>query len=257
MTAPAIRARKGSGHKIVCLTAYDFPSARIAEAAGVDVVLVGDSLGNTVLGYDSTIPVTMDEVAHHLRAVRRGLEKPLLVADLPFGSYNASVAAGVDAAVRFMKDGAEAVKLEGDYPEVIAAMVKAGVPVMGHVGFTPQSVHRFGGHRVQGKGDEAEAVVATARRIQDAGAFSIVVELVPAALARELTTELSIPTVGIGAGPDCDGEIQVFHDVMGLSERVYRHAKAYTKGLSAFSRAAKAYAQEVRDGTFPGPENSV
>ncbi len=257
VTAPAVRAMKGSGNRIVCLTAYDTPSAAVAESAGVDVVLVGDSLGNTVLGYDSTLPVTLDEVAHHLRAVRRGLSAPLLVADMPFGSYNSSTAAGVDAGVELVKEGAEAVKLEGDYPEVVAALVRAGVPVMAHVGFTPQSVLSFGGHRVQGKGDHGDQVIATALRLQDAGAFSVVVELVPASLAQRLTASLDIPTIGIGAGPHCDGEIQVFHDVMGLSDRVYRHAKAFTHGRVAFRRAARAYAKAVRENSFPGPENSV
>ena len=257
VTAPAVRAMKGSGRRIVCLTAYDAPSARIAESAGVDVVLVGDSLGNTVLGYNSTIPVTMDDVAHHLRAVRRGLTVPLLVADMPFGSYNSSIDAAVDNAVRLMKDGAEAVKLEGDYPDVVRALVRAGIPTMAHVGFTPQSVHRFGGHRVQGKGEAGDEVVATALRLQEAGAFSVVIELVPAVLANKITSNLDIPTIGIGAGLDCDGEIQVFHDVVGLSERVYRHARAFTNANSSFRRAAKAYAQAVREKTFPGPENSV
>jgi len=256
-TAPSILAMKGQGKRIVCLTAYDTTSARVAEEAGVDIVLVGDSLGNTVLGYDSTLPVTMDDIVHHLRAVRRTVRTPLLVADLPFGSYNASVEAGVDAGVRLMKEGAEAVKLEGDYPDTVAALVRAGVPVMGHVGFTPQSVHRFGGHRVQGKGEAAEDVLATACRLQDAGVFSTVVELVPAGLAQQLTHKLDIPTIGIGAGPHCDGEIQVFHDVMGLSERVFRHTKPFTKGYSSFQRAAKAYVRAVRESTFPGPENSV
>ncbi|MBS1707869.1 MAG: 3-methyl-2-oxobutanoate hydroxymethyltransferase [Armatimonadetes bacterium] len=257
VTAPVVYAMKGSGKRIVCLTAYDVTSAAIASEAGVDVVLVGDSLGNTVLGYDSTLPVTVDEVCHHLRAVRRAVNGPLLVADMPFGSYNECVPDGVRNAVRLMKDGAEAVKLEGDYPDVCAALVKAGIPVMAHVGFTPQSVHLFGGHRVQGKGDGANQVLAVAKRMEQAGAFAVVVELVPAEFAALLTAELTMPTIGIGAGPHCDGEIQVFHDVMGLSDRVYRHARAFTNGRSSFKRAAKAYAVAVRGGSFPGPENSA
>lgn len=256
VTAPKIRAMKGSGDKVVCITAYDAYFGRIADESGVDVILVGDSLANVVLGYPNTVPVTLEEMVHHVRAVRRGVSRSLLVADLPFGSYNSSVSQAVDSAVVLMKAGAEAVKLEGDYPDAISAMVKAGIPVMGHVGMTPQSVNVFGGFRVQGKGDAGDRVLQAATTVEEAGAFSIVLELVPAALSKRITEALSIPTVGIGGGPDCDGQIQVIYDILGLSSEVFKHAKRYTEGEKLFLQGLRDYACEVRNKSFPTAENS-
>ena len=246
---------KGSG-KIVCVTAYDAYFGRIADESGVDVILVGDSLANVILGYPSTVNVTLEEMAHHVRAVRRGVSRSLLVADLPFGSYNSSVSQAVDSAVVLMKAGAEAVKLEGDYPEAIHAMVKAGIPVMGHVGMTPQSVNVFGGFRVQGKGDAGDRVLEEAKSIQSAGAFAVVLELVPATLSSRITHEIQIPTIGIGGGPNCDGQIQVIYDILGLSKESYKHSKRFADGEQLFAKGLRDYACEVRNEVFPTSENS-
>jgi 3-methyl-2-oxobutanoate hydroxymethyltransferase len=247
---------KAKGERIVCLTAYDFPTAAIADAVGVDLILVGDSLGNVVLGYENTLPVTLDEMEHHVRAARRGVKEALFVADMPFGSYGGSVAQCMDSAVRLMKAGAEAVKLEGPYVEEIRALVKAGIPVMGHVGMTPQSVNSFGGFRVQGKGEDANVVREAACCVQEAGAFAIVLELMPRELAATVTKSLEIPTIGIGAGPDCDGEIQVFHDVVGLSSEVFKHSRDFVGARSAMVEGLSQYASEVRARKFPADENS-
>lgn len=247
---------KAAGERIVCLTAYDFPSAQIADEAGVDVVLVGDSLGNVVMGEPTTLGVSLEMIAHHVRAVRRGLVTPLLVADLPFGSYGASVAQAVESSAFLMKAGAEAVKLEGDYPEVVTELLRAGIPVMGHVGFTPQSVNKFGGFKVQGRGSESSRVMEMAQRLDDAGVCGIVLELVPAELAAEVTQKVSCATIGIGAGIKCDGEIQVWHDVVGLSERSPKHAKAFAELRAVLKVAIGTYAQEVRSNQFPGESNS-
>ena len=256
VTAPKIRAMKSSGNKIVCLTAYDAYFGKLADEAGVDLILVGDSVANVCLGYPNTVPITLEEMLHHMRAVRRGVERAHLVGDLPFGSYNASVEQAIESAVLMMKSGAESVKLEGRYPEAISAMVKAGIPVMGHVGMTPQSVHNFGGFRVQGKWSQADAVLEAAQAVQNAGAYAIVLELIPADLAGKITDTLDIPTIGIGGGPECDGQIQVIHDVLGLGSEVFRHAKRYAEGESLLRNGILAYAAEVRNQTFPGPENS-
>lgn len=255
-TAPMLQAYKGSGNKIVCLTAYDVVSGRLAEMADVDLVLVGDSVGNVVMGLDSTVAVTLEAMEHHVRATRAGVTNALLVGDLPFGSYNSSVGQAVDSAVRLMQAGAAAVKLEGDYPDEVAAMVKAGIPVMGHVGFTPQSVNVFGGHRVQGKDDGGDAILEVCRRLVDAGVFGIVLELVPGAVAKRLTEELPVPTIGIGAGSDCDGQVQVFHDIVGFSEKEYKHARRFADGLGVFGKAVSDYADSVRKGTFPTEDNT-
>ena len=242
---------------IVCLTAYDAVTGALADASGVDVILVGDSVANVVLGYETTVPVTLDQMCHHFSAVRRVVKRALLVADMPFGSYQSSTAQAVDTAVTFMKAGAEAVKLEGTYDEAVQAIVRAGIPVMGHVGMTPQSVNAYGGFKVQGKGKEADVVTGAARSIQDAGAFSIVLELIPAALAKQITAELAIPTIGIGAGVDCDGQIQVFHDLVGLTPYRFKHAKRYINAWESFGTALSEYGADVRSREFPGPENSV
>ena len=256
ITAPLIREKHRKGERIVCITAYDAMWGQIADTAGVDLVLVGDSVGNAVLGYPSTVPVTLDEMVAHTMATRRGVKRALFVSDLSFGSYQSSVSQAVDSAVRLVKAGAESVKLEGDYTEQITAIVRAGIPVMGHVGMTPQSVNLFGGFKVQGKGAAAQSVIDAAKRVQDAGAFSIVLELIPADLAREITELLEIPTIGIGAGIHCSGQVQVIHDMLGFGPRGLKHAKAYVNGAELFTDAVKQYAEEVRSAEFPGQENS-
>lgn len=255
VTAPRIRGMKARGEKVVCVTAYDAPMARLADEAGVDLVLVGDSVGDVVLGYTSTVPVTLEEMIHHTRAVRRGMSRALLVADLPFGTYQASPEQAMNSAVALMKAGAEAVKLEGT-SDAVPMLIEAGIPVMGHVGLTPQSVNRFGGHKVQGRGEDAELVLKAAKKLDEQGAFSIVLELVPASLAAQITEALSIPTVGIGAGVGCDGQIQVLHDVLGLSERTFKHAKPYMRGRDLVLESLQTYASEVRSGAFPEEQNS-
>lgn len=253
-SAPGLLAQKGQS-RVVCLTAYDVMSAQIADLAEVDLVLVGDSLGNVILGQQTTVQVTLAEVEHHVRAVRNGLQNALLIADLPFGSYQSSVAQAVDSAVVLMKAGAEGVKLEGDYPEAVAALVKAGIPTMGHVGFTPQSVNGFGGFKVQGR-DNGDEVLAMAKRLSDAGAFGIVLELIPAELSKRITGAIDAITIGIGAGIECDGEIQVWHDVLGLSAHKFKHATAFVDGREMFTKALKNYSEAVRNRTFPSEENS-
>lgn len=247
---------KAARTKIVCITAYDLPSASIADSAGVDVVLVGDSLGNAVLGYGNTLAVSLEEMEHHTRAARKGVEHALLVADLPFGSYQGSVQQAVDSAVRLAKAGAEAVKLEGAYTEEIKAICKAGIPVMGHTGLTPQSLHSYGGYKVQGRGDDAQRVTEDAQAIQDAGAFAIVLELIPSELARTLSSSLDIPTIGIGAGPLCDGEVQVYNDLVGLSPDTYKHSKQYVNARQLFIDLLTIYSEEVRERKFPTEDNS-
>lgn len=256
VTAPRLVQMRQKGEKIVCVTAYDFSSAQLAEEAGIDMVLVGDSLGNVIQGHSTTLPVELEDIGYHTRAVARGLSRPLLVADLPFGSYNISVEQAVESSIYLMKCNAEAVKLEGAYTDEIRAIVKAGIPVMGHVGFTPQSVNNFGGFRVQGKGEHAEEVLTMAKQIEDAGAFGIVLELIPGELAERITEALSIPTIGIGAGENCSGQVQVWHDVLGLAERQYKHAKFYMQGRVQMIEALKTYTQEVKQGEFPTGENT-
>jgi 3-methyl-2-oxobutanoate hydroxymethyltransferase len=267
VTVPGILARKSSsqhsrpGSKIACLTAYDYPSARILDDAGVDILLVGDTLGMVVLGYESTVPVTLDEILHHLRAVRRGTRRALLVADLPFGTYHVSIEDSVRAAIRLVKEGgAEAVKLEGGerHFELIHRLVDAGIPVMGHVGMTPQSVNAFGGFKVQGRSAEgAEQVMRDAHAIEAAGAFSVVLECVPRELAADVTEKLRIPTIGIGAGPDCDGQILVYHDLLGLtSGHVAKFVRRYADLSGTISQAVAAYCQDVREGAFPSDAES-
>ena len=255
MTAPKLRALKGD-RKIVCITAYDFWGAKHADAAGVDVILVGDSLGNVIQGGSTTLTVSLEDIEYHTRWVARGAEKALVVADLPFGSYQSGVAGAVDAAIRLMKAGAGSVKLEGVYTEEIQAILKAGIPVMGHVGMTPQSVHAFGGHRVQGKGAHADSILRDAKAVTDAGCYSVVLELVPGDLARTITKEIAIPTIGIGAGPECDGQIQVFHDLLGISDAPYKHIGHYESLGSKTVAAIQKYAEDVRGNSFPGPEHT-
>jgi 3-methyl-2-oxobutanoate hydroxymethyltransferase len=268
ITVPSILERKSGlsspnspASKITCLTTYDYPTARLLDEAGVDVLLVGDSLAMVVLGYESTLPVTMEEMLQCTRAVRRGTRRALLVADMPYGSYHDDPAAAVRNAVRFVKEaGAEAVKVEGGERrmELISRMVEAEIPVMGHIGLTPQSVNAFGGFRVQGKTAEAgEQLLRDARAVEAAGAFSIVLESIPRELAARITAELRIPTIGIGAGPDCDGQVLVIHDLVGMSfGHQPKFARRYADVGAAISRAAAEYCRDVQQGTFPSDRES-
>lgn len=248
---------KAKGEKVVCVTAYDAYFGRLADESGVDVVLVGDSVGNTTLGYDNTIPVTMEDMLHHTRAVSRGVRRALLVADLPFGSYQSSPEVAIRNGIELVKAGARAVKLEGVFHEAIAGLVKAGVPVMGHLGMTPQSVNKFGGFRMQGKGDAAGEIVDQACLLDELGVFAMVLELIPPATAAATTAAVQCPTIGIGAGAHCDGQVQVLHDVCGLTSERYRHSRVYFDGQAAVLKAFSDYASDVRKGAFPPaePEN--
>src|SRR5215510_6478826 len=265
ITVPALLQRKTdadfSTQRITCLTAYDYPTARLLDEAGVDLLLVGDSLGMVVLGYDSTIPVTLDEMLHHTRAVRRGTRNALVVADMPYGTYHAEISESVRNAVRLVKEaGAEAVKIEGGERrlELIARLTEAEIPVMGHVGLTPQSVNALGGFKVQGKTPAAaEQLVRDARAVEAAGAFAVVLEALPRELAAQITRELRIPTIGIGAGPDCDGQILVLHDILGLTFRpVPKFARQYANVARIISNAVREYCEDVRMGTFPSDNES-
>ena len=262
VTVPGLRLRKQRGQKIVMVTAYDYPSALLAERAGVDSILVGDSVGNTTLGYDTTLPVTLEEILHHLRAVRRGVTRALLIADLPFGSYQESPTQALQAATRLLKEGgANAVKVEGGKPmvETIAKLTSVGIPVMGHLGLTPQSVNVFGGHRAQGKTpEEGERILADAQALEAAGAFGLVLEAIPAVLAERITQSLAIPTIGIGAGPGCDGQVQVWHDLFGLLPgKTFHHARRYAEVGEMIEKALRDYADEVRQSRFPTKEHSL
>ena len=254
------RRAKEQGIKITGLTSYDFLSATIFDAAGIDFLLVGDSAGNAVFGYDTTIPVTIEELIPLCRAVVRGAKRALVVADLPFGSYEAGPDDALHTAIRFMKETeAHAVKLEGGVRSAkqIRRIVRAGIPVMAHIGFTPQSEHGLGGFRVQGRGTGAEKLLADAHAVQEAGAFAVVMEMVPAELAAQVTKELAIPTIGIGAGADCDAQVLVWSDMAGLTGgRVPRFVKKYADLRAELLRAAQEYADDVRTGAFPGPEHS-
>lgn len=247
--------------RITCLTAYDYPTARLMDEAGVDVVLVGDSVAMVVLGYESTLPLTMEESLHHTKAVRRGVERALVVADMPFGTYQGDVNEALKNAVRFVKEaGAEAVKVEGGERrlEVIARLTEAEIPVMGHVGLTPQSVHAMGGYRVQGKTERAaEQLLRDARAVEAAGAFSIVLEGIPRELAAEITKSVRIPTIGIGAGPDCDGQILVLHDLLGLTfQEPPKFARRYANVGEVISQAVREYCADVQGGSFPSDAES-
>jgi len=260
VTVRDIAAAKERGEKWPMLTSYDVLSARIFDAAGIPVLLVGDSAANVVYGYPTTVPVTMDEMVPLVRAVVRGTARAMVVADMPFGSYQASAAQALDNAARFMKDGgAQAVKLEGGERVVgqVAALVDAGVPVMAHVGLTPQSVNTLGGYRVQGRGEAGERLIADAEALADAGAFAIVLELVPADLAARVTAKLPIPTIGIGAGGGCDAQVLVWQDLAGLTPAPGpKFVKRYADMGTALAGAARAFAEDVRDGRYPGPEHS-
>jgi 3-methyl-2-oxobutanoate hydroxymethyltransferase len=258
-----LQQAKERGEKWAMLTAYDTVSAAVFEEAGIPVLLVGDSAGNVVLGHSSTVPVTVEDILLMTKAVTRSTTRTLIVADLPFGSYEASPQRALETAVRMMKEGgAQAVKLEGGVrvaPQ-IRLLTENGIPVMAHVGFTPQSEHALGGFRVQGRGAGAERLLADAHAVQEAGAFAVVLEMVPAEIAGQVTKELTIPTIGIGAGIDCDAQVLVWPDMAGFSgradARVPRFVKRYADLRAELLRAAKEYADDVRGGTFPGPEHS-
>jgi 3-methyl-2-oxobutanoate hydroxymethyltransferase len=255
-----LREMKERGEKFTMLTAYDMYTAQVFDEAGIELLLVGDSASNNVYGNDTSIPVTVDELLPLTRAVSRSVSRAMVVGDLPFGSYQASPEQGYLTAVRFMKEaGAHCVKLEGgaEMAPQIEKMTRGGIPVMAHIGFTPQSEHALGGYRVQGRGDAATKVLADAHAVQEAGAFAVVMEMVPADVAGQVTKELAIPTIGIGAGVDCDGQVLVWQDAFGLrTGRMPRFVKQYADVRSVLLDAARAYADDVRSGGFPGPEHS-
>ena len=260
VTINDVRAFKARGDRFAMLTAYDAPSARMLDEAGIPVLLVGDSVGNNVLGYTSTLPVTLDAMLHHTAAVTRGARNALIVGDMPFMSFQASPDEAVANAGRLVKEaGAGAVKLEGAgrMVDVVDRLVEAGVPVMGHLGLTPQSVHQLGGFKVQGRSEEAaQRIVAAAKQLEGAGAFALVLEAVPASLAAEVTASIQVPTIGIGAGPDCDGQVLVFHDFLGINSAVPKFVKCYAAVGDAVKEAAGRFAREVAEGTYPGPEHT-
>jgi 3-methyl-2-oxobutanoate hydroxymethyltransferase len=252
---------KKRGEKIVMMTAYDYPSAKLVEEGGTDAILVGDTLGMVVLGYDSTVPVTMDDMIHHTRAVVRGSQRALVVGDMPFMSYQTGWQDAMVNAARFMKEaGCGAVKLEGGVrsSEIVRKLVEAGIPVMGHIGLTPQSVNQLGGFKVQGKTPAAAVqLMHDAQALEQAGAFAIVLELVPAPLAELLTERLSVPTIGIGAGPYCDGQVQVFHDLLGMYDAFTpKHTRHYAEVGATIRDAVSRYASDVKAGEFPTTKES-
>lgn len=260
-TIPQFMEMKKSADKITVLTAYDYPSALLVEQAGIDMILVGDSLGMVVLGYDDTVPVTMDEMLHHTKAVRRGARNTFIISDMPFMSYNISTADAINNAGRFLKEAqADAVKLEGgeSVAQTVAAIVRAGIPVMGHIGLTPQTAGQLGGFKVQGRDSmSAERLIRDAKALEAAGAFSIVLEAIPQQLAELISQELSIPTIGIGAGVSCDGQVLVFHDLLGLFQRfVPKFVKQYANLAPVISEAFQCYRKEVKSGTFPEAKHS-
>lgn len=261
ITTATIRKKKNNAEKIVMLTAYDYPTAKLVDAAGIDIILVGDSVGNVVLGYPDTTHVTMEDMLHHISAVSRANTNAMVLGDMPFLSYHTGVANAVANAGRIIRDGgAGAVKLEGgaDFAEEVRAIVRAGIPVCGHLGLTPQSVHKLGGYFIQGKTDsDAERILADAHALEKAGVFAIVLECVPQALAARITEELSVPTIGIGAGRGCDGQVLVSHDMLGMYQnKVAKFVKQYTDLGNQYVDAVKQYIGEVKAGTFPDDEHS-
>ncbi|MDR1873197.1 MAG: 3-methyl-2-oxobutanoate hydroxymethyltransferase [Deltaproteobacteria bacterium] len=259
-TVSTFAAAKAAGRKLTMLTAYDYSFARLVDSAGVDSILVGDSLGNVILGYEDTISVTMEDIIHHTKAVVRGAKRALVVADMPFMSYQISVPQAVENAGRLLKEGrAQAVKLEGGVvvAEQIRAIVEASIPVVGHIGLTPQSVNAMGGFKVQGKGQDAfNKLLADGKAVEAAGAFAVVVECVPALAMKKLTESLSIPTIGIGAGPHCDGQVLVYHDMLGLFEGFSpKFVRRYAEAGDLIRQAFSQFVSEVQEGSFPGPEH--
>ena len=261
ITPVDIQAMKKEGKKITMLTAYDYPMALLEDRAGIDIILVGDSVGMTVLGYQNTLPVTMDEMIHHTKAVTRGAKYALIIGDMPFMSYNTSERDAILNAGRFMKEaGADAVKLEGGVTvkDIVKALVKAGIPVMGHIGLTPQTISMLGGFKVQGKDAEgAQKIIDDALQLEDAGAFSVLLEAVPAPIAKRITERLNVPTIGIGAGVHCDGQVLVVHDILGLFDRFTpKFAKRYINLSELMLKAFESYREEVSQGTFPTDQHS-
>jgi 3-methyl-2-oxobutanoate hydroxymethyltransferase len=259
VTIQTLHEKKLAGHPITALTAYDYATARLVDEAGIDMVLVGDSLAMVVMGLDSTLAVTVDEMLHHTRAVRRAVKRAFLVADMPYGSYHVSLEEGVANAARFLKEaGAEAVKVEGGRAELVRRLTDAEIPVVGHLGLTPQSVHRMGGYKVQGKTlDAIDVLRRDALALEEAGACAVVLEGLPREVARRITAELSIPTIGIGAGRDCDGQILVLHDVVNLSfSHKPKFVRQYGDAAQLFRDAVSAYKRDVEDRTFPSEEES-
>ena len=261
VSAPSLKASKARGERLVCLTAYDYPTARIVDEAGVDVVLVGDSLGNVVLGYGNTVPVSLDEIIMHTKAVRRAVQRALLVADMPYGSFHTGPDDAVRNALRLVKEaGAEAVKLEGGRKRIklVKRLVDEEIAVMGHIGLTPQSINKLGAYRVQGKtATAARELIDDARALEDAGAFAVVLEVVPREIARIITETLSIPTIGIGAGAHCDIQVLVLHDMLGLSfGKLARFVRPYANLHQTITDAVTRYAEDVRNGTYPSEAES-
>lgn len=261
MTVPEVRSMKEKGEKLVCLTAYDYCFARILDEAGIDLLLVGDSLGSVVQGHDSTLPVTVDDIIYHTRAVIRGRQRALVVSDMPFMTFQLGVDEAKRNAGRLVQEGgAESVKLEGGVTQAatIEALVKMGIPVMGHVGLTPQSVHQFGGYRIQGRGEaDARAILDDAMAVEQSGAFAVVLEGIPLQLAREITQRVSIPTIGIGAGMHCDGQILVVHDMLGLfDDFMPKFVKQYANLKDTIGGAVRSYMEEVRTAAFPAEEHT-
>lgn len=261
VSAPSLRASKQRGERLVCLTAYDYPTARIVDEAGIDIVLVGDSLGNVVLGYGNTVPVTLDEIMIHLKAVRRAVQRALLVADMPYGSFHTGANDAVRNALRLVKEGgAEAIKLEGGRKRLplIKRLVDEEIAVMGHIGLTPQSINKLGAYRVQGKtAAAARELLDDAHALEEAGAFAIVLEVVPREIAQMITKSVSIPTIGIGAGADCDIQVLVLHDMLGLSfGKLARFVRPYANLHETITDAVTRYADDVRNGTYPSADES-
>jgi 3-methyl-2-oxobutanoate hydroxymethyltransferase len=261
VNAPSLKASKQRGERLVCLTAYDFPTARIVDEAGIDIILVGDSLGNVVLGYGNTVPVTLDEILIHLKAVRRAVQRALLVADMPYGSFHTGADDAVRNALRLVKEGgAEAVKLEGGHKRVqlVKRLVDEEIAVMGHIGLTPQSINKLGAYRVQGKtAATARQLLDDARAMEDAGAFALVLEVVPREIASLITESISIPTIGIGAGAGCDIQVLVLHDMLGLSfGKLARFVRPYANLHQVMTEAVTRYADDVRGGTYPSEDES-
>jgi 3-methyl-2-oxobutanoate hydroxymethyltransferase len=257
----AIKEMKSKKEKIVMLTAYDYPTAKLVDEAGIPLILVGDTLGEVILGYESTIPVTMDDMIHHTKAVVRGTKQAMVIGDMPFMTYHTNISDALRNAARFIQEGgAQAIKLEGGVTvaETVKRIVECGIPVMGHIGLTVQSIHQLGGHKVQGKTPEAaERLLKDAQALEQAGAFAIVLETIPAPLSKLITQKISIPTIGIGAGPDCDGQVLVINDLLGLfSDFVPKHAKQYAKLAGIIKTAITDYITEVKAGSFPTAEHS-
>jgi 3-methyl-2-oxobutanoate hydroxymethyltransferase len=261
VTAPSLRASKERGERLVCLTAYDYTMARIVDEAGIDIILVGDSIGNTVMGYGNTVPVTLDEIVMHTRAVRRGVQRALLVADMPYGSFHTGADDAVRNALRLIKEGAaEAVKLEGGLKRaaLVKRLVDEEIPVMGHIGLTPQSVNKLGGYRVQGKTAEtARQLLEDAQALEEAGAFAIVLEVVPREIAKLITESVKVPTIGIGAGSDCDIQVLVIHDLLGLSfGKLARFVRPYASLRETMTESISRWAEDVRAGSYPSEAES-